>query len=82
VKDELISAADAAEKLGVTKRRVIALINAKNPALKLPATKIGSQYVIRAEDLEAVRERRAGRPEQAEPSPAALAKRRSRARKG
>lgn len=80
--DELISAADAAERLGVSKRRVIALINADNPALRLPAAKIGSQYVIRAKDLEAVRERRAGRPEQTDPSPAALAKRRSRARKG
>jgi len=46
----LLSIKEAAEKLGVSARRVNQLIDEK----KLPAQKIGSQYVINESDLEKV----------------------------
>lgn len=60
--NNLISASQAAEILGVSKRRVLAMINAENPERRLPAVKVGNSYVIRPADLDRVRERRAGRP--------------------
>jgi excisionase family DNA binding protein len=56
--DNLISTKEAAEKLGVSLRRVQALVTSG----RLPAQKIGNSYVVRKEDLELVRERKAGRP--------------------
>jgi excisionase family DNA binding protein len=53
-----ITAADAAVSLGVTKRRVIALIEAG----KLKAEKIGNLYLIKPSDLDKVRDRKPGRP--------------------
>lgn len=61
VPDELISAAEAAEELGISKRRVIQLIEDEI----LPAQRIGQQFVIRRADLQldAVQKRRkVGRP--------------------
>ncbi len=46
----LITIKEAAEKLGVSARRVNQLIDEK----KLPAQKIGSQYVINEKDLSKV----------------------------
>ncbi len=46
----LLSIKEAAEKLGVSARRVNQLIGEK----KLPAQKIGSQYVINEKDLSKV----------------------------
>ncbi len=46
----LLSIKEVAEKLGVSARRVNQLIDEK----KLPAQKIGSQYVINESDLEKV----------------------------
>ncbi len=46
----LLSIKEAAEKLGVSARRVNQLIDEK----KLPAQKIGSQYVINEKDLSVV----------------------------
>lgn len=43
----LLSIKDAAEKLGVSARRVNQLIDEK----KIPALKIGNQYVISEDDL-------------------------------
>ncbi len=56
--DNLISTKEAAEKLGLSLRRVQALITVG----RLPAQKIGNSYVVREKDLEAVKERKAGRP--------------------
>jgi excisionase family DNA binding protein len=49
---------DAAEKLGVSRRRVIALITSG----RLPAQKIGRDYLIQEQDLGFVADRRPGRP--------------------
>lgn len=54
----LISSKDAAEKLGLSLRRVQALITSG----RLPAQKIGNSYVVNEKDLELVRERIPGRP--------------------
>jgi excisionase family DNA binding protein len=59
---DLITAAEAAPLLGVTKGRVIQLIADG----KLPATKIGLQYAIKRADLELVRDRKRGRPPKAQ----------------
>lgn len=54
----LISSKEAAEKLGLSLRRVQALITSG----RLPAQKIGNSYVVSEKDLELVRERTPGRP--------------------
>ena len=48
----------AAEKLGIGRSRVQALIQAG----RLPAQKIGMQHLIDPKDLERVRDRKTGRP--------------------
>ena len=55
---DLISSKEAAEKLGVSLRRVQALITSG----RLPAQKIGNSYVVREKDLEIVKDRTPGRP--------------------
>lgn len=55
---DLISSKEAAEKLGVSLRRVQALITSG----KLLAQKIGNSYVVKEKDLELVKERIPGRP--------------------
>lgn len=54
----LISTKDAAEKLGVSVLRVQQLIWAE----RLPAQKIGRDYIINEDDLKLVEERKVGRP--------------------
>jgi excisionase family DNA binding protein len=54
---DLISTEQAARELGVTRRRVQALIQSG----RLKAKKVGRSYVIRPKDLEAVRVRKPGR---------------------
>ena len=54
----LISTKEAAEKLGVSTLRVQQLIWGG----RLPADKIGRDYVIQESDLKLVAERKAGRP--------------------
>jgi len=54
----LMSVKEAARKLDVTVGRVHQLIQSG----RLPAEKLGSQYVIRLEDLKLVETRKAGRP--------------------
>lgn len=56
--DKLISTKEAAEKLGISLRRVQALVTSG----RLPAQKIGNSYVMREDDLALVKERKAGRP--------------------
>lgn len=58
VMKNLISSKEAAEKLGLSLRRVQALITAG----RLPAQKIGNSYVVNEKDLELVKERTPGRP--------------------
>lgn len=55
---DLISSKEAAEKLGLSLRRVQALITSG----RLPAQKIGNSYVVNEKDLELVKERMPGRP--------------------
>ena len=55
---DLISSKEAAEKLGLSLRRVQALITDG----RLSAQKIGNSYVIRDKDLEVVKVRKSGRP--------------------
>lgn len=54
----LLSATEAGERLGVTANRVRALIAAG----RLPAQKIGRDYVINERDLRLVQNRKPGRP--------------------
>jgi len=54
----LISSKEAAKKLGLSLRRVQALITDG----RLPAQKIGNSYVVNEKDLELVKERTPGRP--------------------
>lgn len=57
--NDLISSKEAAVELGVSQRRVEALITAG----RLSAVKIGGSYVIRRSSLEGVRHRKPGRPQ-------------------
>ena len=54
----LLTTAQAAAALGVTRPRVIQLINAG----RLPAEKVGMQFLIKPADLEKVKDRKPGRP--------------------
>ena len=58
---ELLTTQQAGEILGVSRRRVIALIEQG----KLRANKFASVYMIAQKDLEAVRKRKNGRPRDA-----------------
>jgi excisionase family DNA binding protein len=60
---DLITSSEAAAKLGVTRPRVIQLIRAG----RLPAKKVGMQYLIKPADLAKVRDRKPGRPKSAKP---------------
>jgi excisionase family DNA binding protein len=54
----LISSAEAAEKLGVHITRMQVLIREG----RLPAQKVGRNYVIKEDDLKLVKDRKPGRP--------------------
>lgn len=55
---EILTTAEAADRLGVSPRRIRALIKAK----KLPAQLFGGVYMINAKDLAKVKDRKPGRP--------------------
>jgi excisionase family DNA binding protein len=55
---KLISTTEAAERLGVHITRVQALVKAG----RLPAQKVGKNYVINEDDLKLVADRKPGRP--------------------
>ena len=55
---KIISTAEAARRLGVTPNRVRALIEAK----RLKAFKYGREWLIYVKDLDAVKDRKVGRP--------------------
>jgi len=54
----MLTTKDAAERLGISVRRVHALIESK----RLPAHKLGRDYVIKEKDLKLVEDRKPGRP--------------------
>lgn len=54
----LISVAEAAQRLGVTRGRIAQLIGTG----RLPATKVGRVFVIVESDLEPLENRKPGRP--------------------
>ncbi len=55
---KLLTTKEAAEKLGVSVRRVQAMITDGS----LSATKLGRDYVIKESELESVKDRKPGRP--------------------
>ena len=55
---KIISTTEAARRLGVTANRVRAMIRAK----RLKAIKVGHEWLIDPKDLDAVKERKVGRP--------------------
>ena len=59
---KLLTTPEAAERLGITLARVQQLIWKG----RLPAQKIGRDYVINEDDLKLVAERKPGRPKKAE----------------
>jgi excisionase family DNA binding protein len=61
---KIISTAEAARRLGVTPNRVRALIEAK----RLKAFKYGREWLIDPKDLDAVKDRKVGRPRKARKS--------------
>ena len=56
-----ISTTDAADRLGITRQRVLQLIEAG----RLPASLFANVYMIREDDLKLVETRTAGRPPKA-----------------
>lgn len=59
---DLITTKEAAENLGISMRRVTALIEAG----RLPSMQVGREHLIKRSDLELVRERKTGRPKKTE----------------
>jgi excisionase family DNA binding protein len=57
----IISTAEAAKRLGVTPDRVRKMIIAK----RLKAIKVGREWLIDPKDLDAVKDRKVGRPRRA-----------------
>jgi excisionase family DNA binding protein len=56
--NELLSTAEAGERLGVTRQRILELITAG----RLPARKVGRSYVVRAGDVSSLERNKVGRP--------------------
>jgi excisionase family DNA binding protein len=61
---KIIGTAEAAKRLNVTVSRVLKMIAAK----RLKATKFGNVWMIDAKDLDAVKDRKVGRPRKARKS--------------
>ncbi len=60
-RDEYLSPNDAAQRLGITRQRVLQLIKGE----RLRAEKFANVYMIRRSDLAAVQDRPLGRPPKA-----------------
>ena len=56
--DNLLSTAEVATQLGVTRQRVLELIT----EARLPARKVGRAYVVRASDVSSLSLHKVGRP--------------------
>ncbi|MGH9900692.1 MAG: helix-turn-helix domain-containing protein [Pyrinomonadaceae bacterium] len=65
--EDFISTTDAADRLGITRQRVLQLIEAG----RLPAKLFANVYMIRTTDLTLVEDRQPGRPPKAKPEQAA-----------
>lgn len=65
--DKLLSTAEVAAQLGVTRQRVLELITGE----RLPAIKVGRSYVVRAGDVASLELHRVGRPPKSKPERAA-----------
>ena len=59
---DMLTTKEVAERLGVTVRRVQALIQDG----QLPAQKVGRDYLVKEKDLKLVEERKPGRPRKSE----------------
>jgi excisionase family DNA binding protein len=59
---DFLTTKQAAKKLGITPRRVQALVTAG----RLPATKFGRDYMIKEKDLKLVEDRKVGRPKKSD----------------
>jgi excisionase family DNA binding protein len=68
----LITTAQAAERLGISVRRVQELINSQ----RLPAQQFGRTYVVNEEDLKLVENRKVGRPPKAKAESSKASKKR------
>jgi excisionase family DNA binding protein len=55
---EFIGTAEAAQRLGISQKRVNVLIQQG----RLPASKVGNVYMINSKDLAKVKDRKPGRP--------------------
>lgn len=73
----LLTTKQAAERLGISIPRIHQLINEG----RLPAEKIGRDYVIKEEDLELVGERKVGRPPKATTGTSSKASKKKRGKK-
>jgi excisionase family DNA binding protein len=73
-----ISTTDAAEKLGITRQRVLQLIESG----RLPASLFANVYMIREADLKLIETRTPGRPPKSAPSTQKRATGAARARNG
>ncbi len=62
--DKLLSTAEVAARLGVTRQRVLELITGE----RLLAMKVGRAYVVRGGDLSSLSLGKAGRPRKAKPA--------------
>jgi excisionase family DNA binding protein len=62
---KIIGTAEAARRLNVTQSRVRAMIDAG----RLKAMKVGREWLIDPKDLDAVKERKVGRPRKSRKSP-------------
>lgn len=71
---KLLTTSEVAERLGVTAKRVQAMIRDG----RLPAEKLGRDYVIKEQDLNIVADRKPGRP----PKLQAVASKKSARKKG
>jgi hypothetical protein len=61
--DDLLTTEQVAVELGITRRRVQALIRGtRGSAPRLPAQQIGHAFVVRRGDIDQVRDRPVGRP--------------------
>jgi excisionase family DNA binding protein len=69
--DDFLSTNDAAERLGVSRQRVLQLIEAG----RLPAMKFANVYMIRTDDLKQVEDRPQGRPPKQPAEPTTTKKR-------
>ena len=75
---KVLTAAQAAEKSGVSVRRVQQLVKTE----RLPASVFGGSLMIQESDLALVAERKPGRPRKAEPDQPKIVRKRTKGQEG